>query len=256
MINSYPEAADYLGKKSNRPLTGRATRLIRRDDNTIVVHYQATDVVTYHADGFITLDSGGWQTVTTKARMTEYTRIRLFQSKSIWYVQSTEGWEGPRSLYYDGMRITLDGLPVTPKLPTATETEAKRALDKRVSAYIKGYAAHIVANGLTNPSNGDCFGCLFQANAPTVEQGARCLQNKPTAHGRIEPMGLDHYISHFDENYFVPSLLANAIRAAGYRDPGFIWQLIQARKDGDMASRILRGYFRNMKPALLKEVTR
>lgn len=254
IIQSYFQAAEYLGKKTDRPLTGRATRIIRRDADTIAIRYQATDVVTYQGErGTIVLNSGGWRTVTTKARMTEYTRVRLFADKGVWYVQPELGWEAKRSLFYDGMPITADGLPTAPQFPTPMDMERKRKLDKAVSAYVKGFAAHIVANGLDNPGNGDCFGCLFQVkDAPTVTQGAMRLENRPTPHGRIEPMGNDHYISHFEEKYYVPSLLANAIKAAGYRDPGFIWAMIRDRKDGDMAARILRGYFKNLKPALLK----
>jgi hypothetical protein len=251
-IHSYSDAADYLGKKANRPLPGRATRLIRNSDTDIAVHYQNTDVVTYHANGIITLNSDGWQTMTTKARFSEYSRARVFADKSIWYIGGD--WSTPkekRMLYYDGIVINLDGLPLEPKYPTLSDMQVKHSLDKAISAYIKGYTAYVDAGELTPPGNGDCFGCLFQVkDAPTVTQGEFRL-NRPTPHGRVEPLGVDHYIQHFEEKYFVPSLLWNAITAKGYRDAGLIWHMIAERKDGKWAGVILRGYFKNLKPALL-----
>ncbi len=63
-------------------------------------------------------------------------------------------------------------------------------------------------------------------------------------------MGIDHYLSHFAEGYYVPSLLGNAIKARGYLDPAVIWHMTVTRKDGRFAAEILRAFFRNMKPAL------
>lgn len=252
-IHSYSDAADYLGKKQNRPLPGRATRLVRNSDTEIAVHYQKTDVVTYYANGTLSLNSDGWQTVTTKARFSEYSRARVFSDKGVWYFAPAD-WSTPREkrmLYYDGVVLDLDGRPLEPKYPTLTDMQAKRSLDKAVSAYIKGFAEHITTNGLANPGNGDCFGCLFQVkDAPPVTQG-EFRRSRPTPHGRVEPMGIDHYLNHFEEKYYVPSLLWNAINARGYRDAGFIWQMIAGRKDGKMAGDILRGYFKNLKPQLL-----
>lgn len=250
-INSYHSAAEYLGCKTDRPLDGRSSRLIRRDDSTIAVRYHNTDVVIYHADETITLNTGGWYSVTTKARMCEYTRIRLYSIKGVWYVGGD--WKDQSPIFVDGMTINLDGQPLHPQFPSLGDTERKRKLDKLVSAYIKGFAHSINTNGLSDPSNGDCFGCLFQVvGAPEVTQGAM-RRERPTPHGRVEPMGVDHYLSHFEESYYVPSLLWNAIKARGYTNPPLIWRLIRDRKDVDMAARILRGYFKDLKPALLAE---
>jgi hypothetical protein len=246
-IIDYTTAASYLGRKADRPLPGRTSRIVRRDDNTIAIRYQQTDVVTYRADGTIILNSGGWKTVTTKARINEYTRVRLYADKGQWFIAAA-----PASLYYDGMAINNDGQPLTPQFPSKSDVQKKRALDKAISTYIKGFANDITENGLKDPDSGDCWGCLMHvANEPKVEQGSFRRQNMPTPHGRIEPMGIDHYFGHFEEKYYVPSLLMNAIQAAGYVNPGVIWHMIKSRKDGDHAARILRGYFSKMKPALL-----
>jgi hypothetical protein len=252
-INSYADASDYLGRKADRPLTGRATRIIRRDASSIAIRYQSTDVVTYHADGTITLQNGGWNTVTTRARFREYTRARVWTSKGECYVSM--GFETAPSLFYDGMRIDAEGKPLEPRYPSLSDRQRKTELDRKVREYVKGFADHVTAGLLENPGNGDCFGCLFQAEgASEPAQGAFRVQGKPTPHGRVEPLGTDHYLSHMDEGYFVPSLLFNAIKAKGYRDPAFIWHMLTSQKDGKWAATILRGYFRDLKPTLLEGI--
>lgn len=248
-ISDYNSAADYLGRKTDRPLTGRASRIIRRSDDTIAIRYQATDVITYRADGTAVLQTDGWQSVTTKARFSEYSRARVWSVKGRWFIGD---FDKP-SLYFDGIVIdTATGLPVEPRYPTETDVARKRKLDKAIAAYVKGFAAHVAAGELADPSGGDCWGCCMQVEgAAQPTQGEMRRQNAPTPHGRVEPMGLDHYLSHFEEGYYVPALLANAIKASGYTDPGFIWHVVKERKDGEMAARVLRRYFSNMKPALM-----
>ena len=92
---------------------------------------------------------------------------------------------------------------------------------------------------------------------PGVTQGPMG-RTRSTPHGRIEPMGVDHYLSHMsvEERYYVPSLLFNAIKARGYADPGLIWYMTVTRKDGRMAADILRAYFRNLKVSLYAEAER
>lgn len=261
-MRSHSEASTYLGSKTDRPLPGRATRLQRREDGSIAVRYQATDVVTYRPDGTIALDSGGWLTSTTKARINEYTRAHVYAVKGQWALSDGPSWEARQtSVYYDGMLIDENGTPFAPKFPTKTDTAIKRQLDRAVSAYIRGFAAMIEAGELEPPSSGDCWGCLMNpVDAKPVTQGPFGRANRPTPHGRVEIMGVDHYLSHMglgedaDERYYVPSLLVNAIKARAYRDPGFIWQMIASRKDGSMAAGILRAFFRNLKSALLAEL--
>lgn len=79
-------------------------------------------------------------------------------------------------------------------------------------------------------------------------------RNRATPHGRTEPLGIDHYLTHFADAYYVPSLLLNAIKARGYRDPAIIWHMIKAQRDGEHAARILRAFFKDLKPALLAHI--
>lgn len=256
-IQSYDEAAAFLaaGRASKviRPVAGlRSTTIERLSDEAIGVKYHGTYVVKYFEDGRRQLDSGGWRTPTTKQRIGDFTDVRLYASKGVWYV----GGE-PQIVFYDGITVNAAGEPIHSEAAQrrqATELKVRAKLDKLVREYIKGFAAHVVANGLEAPSGGDCWGCAMQVkDAPQVDTSGFRRQ-APTPHGRVEPMGLDHYLSHFKERYFVPSLLLNAIVSQGYRDPGYIWHMIAAdakRGDTAMLRRILRGYFMRLKPALV-----
>lgn len=252
MISSYADAAGYLGRKTDRPLSGRSTRLQRRDADTIAVRYHQTDVVTYHATAPTVLDSGGWRTSTTKARINEYTPALLYQGLGLWYLSggwSTEGdrTERWRSLFEDGVSIDAHGKPSTLVDPATTE-KAKRAIDRKVSKYIKGFMAHLASAGkLPEPSGGDCWPCMMR---PADGDDA-------STHGDL--MGISHYLSHFDEAYYVPSLLMNAMRERRFGSLPHVWQM----SNSDLATgrepwavrSALQAFFRVRKHALVLETT-
>jgi len=259
-MRNYQQAAAYLGAKTDRPLSGRATRLQRRSAESIAVKYQATDVVTYYADGRTVLESGGYQTSTTKARFGEYSDARIYQNKGLWYVATIgpngyPDWEAPRRMYRDGLTIAADGT-ISGWVPAEDTERAKRRLDRAVREYIKGFCQHVAANGLEAPGGGDCWGCYFQHAAPST---ATSWGGAPAADRRPEPMGYDHYISHFGgteeepEPYYVPSMVWRAVQDRG--NPSFCYQLIQAdakRGDTRQLQYSLRSHFRKIKPAILK----
>lgn len=67
---SYAQAAEYLGKRTSRNVPSKAaTRVERRDEESISIIYQWTPVVTFRADGAIVLNTGGRYTHTTRQRM-------------------------------------------------------------------------------------------------------------------------------------------------------------------------------------------
>jgi hypothetical protein len=89
-IKNFQQAEQFLGKKSDRPLECN-TRLIRLDDNTIVVRHHRTDIVTYykHRDDVL-LNNGGWYSDSTKERMNRYTTVSIHRYRFQWYVNGTE----------------------------------------------------------------------------------------------------------------------------------------------------------------------
>ena len=64
---------------------------------------------------------------------------------------------------------------------------------------------------------------------------------------------VDHLFSHFEEKYYVPSLLVNALKERGYGDIGYIWRLTKAG-GSDWARMALRNYFKNRQEALLEQL--
>lgn len=239
-MKTYAEADRYLGNKTERPIgSGRATR-IHRDGNEIKIRYQKTDVVTYRQDGTVVLETGGWLTHTTKERIKEYSPAHPFSHNGLWYLPPKgfawgHGLEGC-SLFYDGVVVGPDGQPLEPRLPEQKPI-LKRKLDRQVLTYINGFLGHIKAQGLKDPDAGDCWGCFF------------------TAQGAAEPLGIDHYLSHFEEGYYPSSLLANAVKAGGWANPGLIWHSIkydcQTQRDSYLARQALKKWFRRLKPQLL-----
>jgi hypothetical protein len=216
--------------RNGRRKIGNNTYLYPHKDG-IAVRLHQTDVVVIHPDNTYTLNSGGWQTVTTKDRMNEYSPARVCQSKGVWYV---DGYP-----FVDGMKVDANGKPINAVNNCGEVATNKRRLDKMVRNYINGFAQDALQNGLQNPDSGDCWACHF------------------TADGKDEPMGVDHLLSHFEEKYYVPSLVWKAINARGYGNPALIWSLMQSELEqgkARMLMDVLRSYFRKRKPALLKDM--
>lgn len=256
-MTSYTAAAEYLGKKSDRPLSGRSSRLIRRAEDRIAVRYHDTDVVTYHADGRIVLDSGGYQTSTTKARIAEYAPIRIWQTRGLWYLSS-----GPKNqtvLFADGVTLFEDGIITGGKSVEAAES-AKRKLDRWVSAYVRKFAARVEAGDFPEPGPGDCLMCQLEL-ARLMGQPSRFQTGTltPAGHtdttGRKDAMGIDHLLSHIAEDYFVPGLLACAFAARHYGGgPGIGWAMAVKGRRPEWVRRDLGKYLRDYKPQLLVAV--
>ena len=227
------------------------TYLHQIDKDTFGVKLHDTFVVKIHSNDTYTLDSGGWQTPTTKDRINNYGPARIYQSKGIWYFVD-------RQLFADGCVVDASGNRIDKAQISVEKTEKLKAkLDRMVSKYIKGFIEHLMTqtDGLTRPSNGDCWGCLMR-KADKQETKVGSFRTKRASVKDSEAMGLDHLFDHFREKYYVPSLLFKAIEERGYNDPVFIWQYIemdvkQGRKP-DHAAQALRQYFTRRKPELMK----
>jgi hypothetical protein len=202
------------------------------DGENVAVKLHNTNVVIFAPDGTITLNSGTWRTPTTKDRMNIALRdqgVQITANKGMWYIGG--------SIFYDGITIK-DGVILNPQVPQDVEPYKKK-VDKLVKAYIDGFVDHIVQNGLEESNAGDCWPCHLKAED-----------------GRPDPMGIDHYLSHFEEKYYVPSLFFNAFLAKGYGNPAFVWDWMKTsesfRKTESRA--ILTKYFRTRKLLLAEEL--
>lgn len=257
-INSYEKAAKFLagGKNPNSRKHANNTWIERRGEN-IAVRLHNTDVVTYKPDGGFMLDTGGWHTVTTKDRINGYApgRVRVYSDKSVWYAHYGEGgWDTREKCEYaDGLEFDKDGKPVNP--PPSTELVTKK-LDKQIKKYIDGFATLAVEKGIPVPSGGDCWGCHFKEAESYRESGMR---GRSLDVVKANPMGFDHYLQHFAEDYYVPSLLYKAFAYCGYGNQPQLsvwWPFPDSSrfaKKTDIA-RILRRYFKAIKPHLVEHV--
>jgi len=211
-------------KASGKPIANN-TRLFKRG-NDYAVRLHDTDVVTIHDDDTYTLNTGGWRTVTTKERINRFSPASVYTDRKVWLVGG--------SLFEDGMKVGSGGSALDHKDP-AEGFALQRELDKLVRNYINGFCKLIESKELKDPSGGDCWCCsMFDQKW-----------------GR--DASVDHLFSHFEDKYYVPSLLVNALKERGYGDIGYIWRLTKAG-GSDWARMALRNYFKNRQEALLEQL--
>lgn len=258
------EAAAYLGKKQDRPLKGKNTRLQRRSDQRIAVRYYQTDIVTYVADpdypsGTVIVSTGGWRSTMTNQRIREWSKVRFHCKKG---QLLTGEWTSPSGFIAFGDGAVFDaetGLIISGIVDSPGPSTREKALDKRVKKYIADYCAHVVEHGLAIPDSGDCWPCLMKAEDEEKKAARSGLNGTASNPAAFDPMGHDHYLSHMadDEKYFVPSLLFKALRAKGYRSPESTFMLLQLdakRGDTTLIKKTLTWWFRTIRPYLLKEI--
>jgi hypothetical protein len=90
----------------------------------------------------------------------------------------------------------------------------------------------MIENGeLELPSGGDCWHCSM-----VTEDG----ESLGDATGDI-----DHIVSHIAEDYYVPSLLFNALKHSDYANPKFVYKSIQENERARSARTVLNKFFRD-----------
>ena len=179
------------GRSKQMRTAANNTTVYREDGGAIGIKLHATTIVRINADGTMVLNSGGWLTPTTEERLNRYTPARISQRNSVWYMRDG-------SMFYDGMVIDADGTPVKPQMPAKYEAKLKK-IKADAKVYARGFVEALKSGAVELPSAGDCWYCsMFDKELNT---------------GNVE-----HIREHMREKYYVPSLLVNAGRAAGYRD--------------------------------------
>lgn len=174
----------------------RNTWLELRDDRTnIAVKLHQTDILTFYPDGSIKLDSGGWKTLTTKDQMHRYLPkdIIISQENNVWYVHNRN--LQIRTVFEDGMIINPDGTFGE----TSQNEDEIRQLCKDIKAYAKGFVEELFKGNVPKPSGGDCWYCCMKS------------EDGKTMGDWHEP-ATTHLDAHLEEQYYVPSLLANAVK--------------------------------------------
>ncbi len=251
MLN-YSAARDMMktARQGRRKLANNTYLVAGKDAASFAIRLHATDVVTMAPDGSFTLNSGGWRTVTTKERINAFSPVNVGSDRGQWYVYPRRGDWSYRFPFADGMTIAADG-SVTGGVD---ESAIRRAILNSIRAYVDGFVASVVAaGGLTPPSGGDCWGCAMRTKKEGCHPGkAPWGQDKATKPGADHFMGVGHIFSHFEEKYYVPSLLWDALQRRG--NPSFCWAMMDADvRNGrtDMLRADLRAYFKKLMSALV-----
>jgi len=212
---NYKEAEKLLqGRNHDSRKLCNNTYLIRdflKPEQETVFHIKLhrTNILTYYANGDIGFDSGGWKTVTTKQRMNEFVRgIRIYANKGVWYVHkyplandanASNEWKLENDVVFeDGMMLHADG-----SISGYGENpKALLALKRKVQNYARKFIEAMKAGKIVPPSQGDCLGCQFSDKTRIVS-------------GEAPKNPFEHIQSHIEENYFVPTLLVNAVNWRG-----------------------------------------
>lgn len=202
----YTKSLELLKNRETKKVANN-TYLVRLED-CIGLKFHDTIIIKFYKDSQM-LQVGGFQTTTTKQRLNTFSSIKINQRNFIWYVNN----ETP---FFDGITIMKDG-KIKGKNPNKHIEKKVNAMKKRIDNYIKNFAKHIEDKKLVQPSGGDCFFCQGMMGDST-----------------------DHLESHLEEEYFVPSLLLNALRESGYGDIFFHFFL--DGKEMDIAKRALKKY--------------
>jgi len=212
-IRSYEQANEYLGKKDSRPLRYK-TRVNRRGENIAITHHD-TDIITYQPSGSVIIDTQGWHTSTTKERLNNYLPIirnnrwsqRIYQEDSIWYIE--DGYRNSL-VFADGMKLLPDGTIEGAGPPVGQ----LKKLNKEILKYSRNYIKALFAGKVGKPGPGDCWYCVMRTDKviskePLIVQGRMVSPSKETLGEATR--NTDHLLSHFEEKYYVPSLLVRAI---------------------------------------------
>uniref|UniRef100_A0A6M3L931 Uncharacterized protein n=1 Tax=viral metagenome TaxID=1070528 RepID=A0A6M3L931_9ZZZZ len=175
----------------------------KRINGDRVIRLHLTDIITFKTNGDVVLNSGGWQTVTTKDRMNKFLPRywSIYQKSNFWFLMyalyTRDDPENKTRVDY----VYQDGITILGTGGVSGAGEDRKKLDKRlkqIKVYVDGFMKKLVARKLPQPSNGDCWYCLFKDKDGKTwgDMGDRSY----------------HMLQHFEDKYYVPSLLMNAIK--------------------------------------------
>lgn len=217
------------------------TYLRRLSDQEYAISLHSTDVIVIFESNGQTcyrLNSGGYQTVTTKDRLNTFSPARIYQKRGVWYLNE-DGYTGDGKsdlIYFDGIEIDVKGKAVNANSAPTDYLEKKKALDRLINEYIRGFAKDAIENELGVPNGGDCWLCHMYLD-------------------HQEKDDLVHVCSHLYEKYYTRAFLYYCLRLHNYRDCNLIWAMISAdckKGKDDWLKRELRYGFSKMKDRLMK----
>ena len=196
---NYLKANDQLsGRCKDRRKIANNTYLERRANGNIALRLHNTDVLTFSPNGDVRFDSGGFLTVTTKQRMNEFQDVaKIWSTKGVWYLRLGKWWtEEPEQqfAYADGITVHSNGTVTGMGEDPARILKMKR----KIKAFCQSYMDAFMADKVPAPDSGDCWYCLMSTtNGKGLGEAMR---------------DTSHLESHMSERYYVPILLARAVK--------------------------------------------
>ncbi len=183
------------------------------NNGTEIVKYHDTIVFSEDSKGVITLNSGGFRTRTTKERINNElpSDCNIYADKGIWYLCV----DCKPYVFCDGIQIK--GFEVIGE--KKDEEKRIKGLRKQIAKYCKSIRE---MKELPIPGLGDCLLCMRTKDGQVLGDVGN---NK------------SHLYSHLDEQYIHGSLLVNALKAKGYENLSYVWNI------RDLVSNAVRIYF-------------
>lgn len=158
-----------------------------------------TDIVTVRKNTLI-LNVDTWCTRTTKDKLNEILGLylptaRIIQNKSTWYYTSKDD----TMRFFNGIKIHTRTGKVLNASKGIKEYNRKDKLKKLIDKYCTKLSKRVT---LPYPNSGDCWYCSI------FDDGSS-----------------EHLLSHLKEGYIHGSLILRALKARGYTDPYFVFEL-------------------------------
>jgi hypothetical protein len=197
---------------NNARLIGNNTVEYTHGNQRVIRHFR-TDILTINIETHdIMFNTDGHRTLTTRKRLNDHQNImNIWQKNRIWYCQplvskTKEERKSHTIVFNDGMVFSKkprpNSIPFGYGFITGAGSEPDKKLIKKIKAYTKKF---IAALPVDPPDGGDCWICIAE----------RSSRNEYT------DVDVSHLISHIEEDYFVPTLLLNAMERKGMTQ---LWQ--------------------------------
>jgi hypothetical protein len=232
----------YLQRRGTDEVRLSATMTLRAQK--IAVRLHNTDIVTFYSDGQIELNTGGWFTITTKDRMNRYlpAPFSIFSVNGSWHVSLSwkttkvhsewahEKYASDEDIcgnycydrkevdqsapYFDGIILDVATASVVnvEDVPDAGERDKRNEeMRRKIKNYLRRYTDERIRELVNQDAAGDCWFCMMEHS-----------QLKSEVNPKFATAGGDHLQTHVDEQYVMATLLWNAIKASGRRDPAFV----------------------------------
>ena len=171
------------------------------------------------------------------------------------YLKAEREWtERNRVPFYDGITVNSDGYAPRVRKDGPSPAKLRRhkrevtKIQKMIDRYVDGFVAELRKGTMPMPGSGDCWMCSLTSSADGTPMGDAMDTLHPD--GTVtKQANHEHLWSHIEEEYYVPSLVTNALLERGYKPVGCYMILDMNQDTGTMGG---RGNYSNVKRDLRK----